>query len=44
MEFHAAITNGKQPRECCYPLKGIGFLPCGWEVGWNHYAGRWGVR
>ena len=29
LEFHALITNGGVPRECCYPLKGIGFLPCG---------------
>jgi hypothetical protein len=32
MEFHAFITNGGKPEVCCYPLKGIGFLPCGWEV------------
>lgn len=29
-EFHAFITLGGQPPECCYPLLGIGFLPCGW--------------
>lgn len=29
-EFHAYITNGGKPVECNYPLKGIGFLPCGW--------------
>jgi hypothetical protein len=29
-EFHAYITNGGKPKECCYQLKGIGFLPCGW--------------
>lgn len=32
MEFHANITNGGRPKECCYELKGVGFLPCGWEV------------
>ncbi|WIA35436.1 hypothetical protein OEZ86_003877 [Tetradesmus obliquus] len=42
MEFHAFITNGGKPQECCYQLKGIGFLPCGWEVGYNHYKGRMG--
>eukprot|EP00878_Enallax_costatus_P024210 GHUV01025815.1.p1 GENE.GHUV01025815.1~~GHUV01025815.1.p1 ORF type:complete len:268 (+),score=78.55 GHUV01025815.1:397-1200(+) len=42
MEFHAYITNGGKPKECCYELKGIGFLPCGWEVGYNHYKGRMG--
>jgi hypothetical protein len=29
-EFHAYITLGGKPPECGYPLKGIGFLPCGW--------------
>lgn len=29
-EFHAYITNGGKPKECCYDLKGVGFLPCGW--------------
>eukprot|EP00878_Enallax_costatus_P000309 GHUV01000382.1.p1 GENE.GHUV01000382.1~~GHUV01000382.1.p1 ORF type:complete len:631 (+),score=126.39 GHUV01000382.1:267-2159(+) len=24
-------------------LKSIKFLPCGWEVGYNHYAGRLGI-
>jgi hypothetical protein len=42
MEFHAYITNGGKPKECCYDLKGVGFLPCGWEVGYNHYKGRMG--
>ena len=32
MEFHAYITNGGKPEVCNYALKGIGFLPCGWEV------------
>eukprot|EP00775_Hariotina_reticulata_P008807 gene8807-8986_t len=44
MEFHAYITNGGKPKECCYPLKGIGFLPCGWEVGYNHYVNRMGLQ
>eukprot|EP00775_Hariotina_reticulata_P001818 gene1818-2152_t len=25
-------------------LTGISFLPCGWEVGYNHYAGRLGLK
>eukprot|EP00775_Hariotina_reticulata_P001819 gene1819-2153_t len=25
-------------------LNGISFLPCGWEVGYNHYAGRLGLK
>jgi hypothetical protein len=29
-EFHAFITLGGCPPECCYPLKGVGFLPTGW--------------
>jgi hypothetical protein len=29
-EFHAFINMGGKPPECCYPLLGIGFLPCGW--------------
>lgn len=29
LEFHAYITLGGVPPECCYPLRGIGFLPCG---------------
>lgn len=29
-ELHAFITNGGKPSQCCYELKGIGFLPCGW--------------
>jgi hypothetical protein len=32
-EFHAYITLGGKPPECDYPLKGIGFLPCGWGEG-----------
>lgn len=30
---------------CCLPHlpSGIGFLPCGWEVGYNHYHGRRGL-
>lgn len=43
MEFHAYITNGGKPEVCNYALKGIGFLPCGWEVGYNHYHGRMGL-
>jgi hypothetical protein len=43
LETHAYITNGGVPRACCYPLKGIGFLPCGWEVALNHYSGRCGL-
>lgn len=38
-EFHAYITLGGKPPECDYPLKGIGFLPCGWGEGiatWLH--------
>lgn len=44
MEFHACITNGGKPSCCQYELKGIGFLPCGWEVGYNHYHGRMGMN
>ncbi|GBF98426.1 hypothetical protein Rsub_10491 [Raphidocelis subcapitata] len=43
LEFHALITNGGVPPQCTYPLRGIGFLPCGWEVALNHYKGRWGM-
>lgn len=43
LELHALITNGARPEACCYPLKGVGFLPCGWEVALNHYSGRRGL-
>lgn len=44
LELHAAITNGATPKACSgYALRGIGFLPCGWEVALNHYSGRLGL-
>lgn len=37
------LLTGGRPEVCNYALKGIGFLPCGWEVGYNHYHGRMGL-
>ncbi|KIZ03532.1 secreted protein [Monoraphidium neglectum] len=45
MEYHADIIMGGVPFSSnWYKIIGNGFLPCGWEVGYNHFNGRRGLQ
>jgi hypothetical protein len=41
MEYHASIINGKIPSNVTNDeLQQVWFMPCAWEIGFNHYVNR----